>query len=209
MSNAASGYAHRFLVLCALALPWLGGCASVPALDARRSLFADRELGRQRPSDIAILPIQDSTPGRSLAGLDEEMWTVLGRSLAERQYVPLSRAHVMSQLRSQGIDLSGNLTDPSVLRNTTGRFDEDATLAVRVLRWDESQLRTRSRVNFRLDVLLLSALGGKALWSGSMEGSVKAGGEGPAPRDYETARSSCAVEMIQGLIRELPVRQPR
>ena len=105
-------------------------------------------------------------------------------------------------------DLRGEtVLTPSYLKRVAGRSTEDALLALRVDRWDETALLTDKKVRFQLQVALVAS-DGEVLWSGGFGGEVKAGGMGAAPRDRELMSRSCAELVASELLANLPQRKP-
>ena len=83
------------------------------------------------------------------------------------------------------------LMTPAYLKRIAGKAAEDAALAVHVDRWDEGRLLAEQRLSFQFQAALVAS-DGELLWSGSLAGTVKAGGLGPAPRDRDAMARSCA-----------------
>ena len=96
---------------------------------------------------------------------------------------------------------------PSFLKRVAGKAAEEAALAVRVERWDESHLLADKKLDFQVQAALV-ANDGEVLWSGSLAGSVKAGGLGAAPRDRDGMARSCAEQAMVELLNHLQRRRP-
>ena len=79
---------------------------------------------------------------------------------------------------------------------------------MRLTHWDASSLMASGRVRFAADVRLVAPDAEAPLWSGSLRGEVKAGGEGPAPRDRANRARAAADGFAKELILLLPLRHP-
>ncbi len=188
-------------------LSWaLAACQTLPPAVLSRSLVATPELTTRQPRDIAVLPIQDATAGRVLTANLEHLRDEIARALARQAYSPLSAGHVDARIGREASS-KGSAVDASHVRGLAPKCESDAVLGIRFSDWDESTLMDDARARFGAEVLML-ATDGTVLWSGRVEGSVKAGGEGPAPLT-RAARSRAAVDVFaRALIDELPPRRP-
>jgi len=194
-----------------LAIPavLLVGCTTTPAkIDA--TLQASPDLLRVNPSDIAVLPVEDASTQRIDETVLQRMREELAKALVHRMYTPIAPAKVDEVLAAAGHrPPSVSVMEASWLASLEGRFGEDATLAVRITKWDDSSLMATSRVRFASDVTLISP-GAPAtpLWSGTYSGEVKAGGAGPSPRGRTARLGGVAEQFSIELIRLLPMRRP-
>lgn len=177
----------------------LSGCQSEPPVRMAASLRVAPELLTLRPADIAILPIEDGTLTRSFGPLEGRMRAALVKQLAERLYSPLDPSHVDRRLRDTGRLATGSPVDGTWLGSVRGSFGEDAVLGVRITQWDVSKIMDTRRVQFSAELLMLGSQTGATLWSGRVEGSVKAGGDGPAPLGREQ-RIESAADVVAGAI---------
>jgi hypothetical protein len=198
----------RPLLACVL-LGFVAACQSEPPLRVAAALRASPELGTERPIDIALLPVEDATVARSFGVLELRLRQALVKQLADRLYSPLAPEHVDRRLRETGKLATGSPVDPSWLGGVRGSFEEDAVLGVRITHWDVSKIMETRRVQFAVEVLMLGAKSGATLWSGRMEGSAKAGGEGPAPLGREQRIESAVDVVADALSAELPPRAGR
>ncbi len=195
-------------ILACLLLGLVTACESEPPVRLAAALRASPELAVERPSDIAIPPIEDGTVARSFGPLEATMRGALVKQLAERMYSPLAPAHVDLRLRETGRLATGSPVDPNWLGGVRNTFGEDAVLGLRITQWDVSKIMDTRRVQFSAEVLMLGTKSGATLWSGRVEGSVKSGGEGPAPLGREQRIESAAQVVAEALARELPPRSP-
>lgn len=164
-------------------------------------------LLERNPTDIAVLPVEDGTQDHQVARLCEAMRQVVERGLVDRLYTPLKTRIVDASMgRDEPAKAETNLS-PSYLKRVAGKAQEDAVLAVRIDRWDESQMLVDDRVRFQVSAALAGS-DGLLLWQGNLSGTVKAGGEGAAPRDREAMARSCAELAMTELLKHLPQRQP-
>ena len=85
---------------------------------------------------------------------------------------------------------------------------DDAVLAVRVSKWDESQLMSTRKVRFEFEAAMVAS-DGTPLWSGTIQGRVKAGGAGAAPLGREAMARSCVELSVRELLLQLPERSIR
>ncbi len=194
------------LAVPALALA-LAACETAPPR-VFSSLEASTELFAVNPADVAVLPIEDATPDGTAADVRTVMREEIAKALVLRQYTPLAPAKVDEVLSGQTpAPPAVSVVDAAWLRSVQGKFGEDATLGVRVTRWDRSSLMSSGHVRFAAEVTMVSTRAKSPLWSGVLEGEVKAGGSGPAPRDRAGRARSAAVEFAAELVRSLPRRR--
>ncbi|HLQ38958.1 MAG TPA: hypothetical protein VK348_14205 [Planctomycetota bacterium] len=172
------------------------------------SFHATPALVARNPADIAVLPVEDGTPNRAVARLGETMRQALMLKLTERMYSPLSSRAVDAALSNETVRAGETVLTPAFLKRIAGKASDDATLAVRIDRWDESSLMTDLRVRFQIQAALAGATDGEVLWSGTLVGEVKAGGAGAAPLDKEAMARSCAELAMGELLIHLQPRNP-
>ena len=192
-----------------LAIPLLGllACQGPPAVDVQPDFTATQDLSRVNPRDVAVLPVEDASPGQSAAELLDHMRDEIDRNLVQRRFSPLSHQFVDAAL-SNVSSAQGSVLEVSHLIRVAGGFDaESAVMALRLNRWDESALLSQSRVSFEAEAVLVGGVSGAILWSGRISGSVKAGGEGPSPLDPGARARSAASIFIEQLLANLPSRQ--
>jgi len=194
-------FAVTFVLLFAVSCTTPDPVTIVPSLSAHPALSV------RNPADIAVLPIEDATLDRGFGKLREPMRQFLMAKLTERLYSPLSDRVVDAALSSE-LPMGGeSVLSPSYVKRVAGRCTEDAMLAVRVDRWDETALLTDKKVRFQLQVALVAS-DGEVLWSGGFGGEVKSGGLSAAPRDRELMARSCAELVANELLDNLPQRKP-
>lgn len=194
-------------VTAALGLLLLGACQAPPPASIHASLDAEPAFAERRPSDIAVLPIEDGTGG-AVAPLGDFMRQELMRQLVGRHYAPLTAIKVDVAVRAAAAPAGESMMTPAALSRVAGRAEEDATLAVRVDRWDEGALMTRHTVQFQFQVAMV-AKDGTPLWSGTLGGEIKAGGAGPSPVGRDAAARSCATLAIGELMARMPMHEVR
>ena len=185
----------------------LAACQSSNPVSVKPSFTKSPALSVRNPGDIAVLPVEDGTNGGAAMRHLPFLREVLQRRLPDRFYSPLTTqvvdAAVGSEVRHQG---ETSLT-PAYLRRIAGKASEDALLAVRIDRWDESTLLVDKRLRFQMQAALV-ANDGEVLWSGTLVGEAKAGGMGAAPRDRDAmARSAGELAVIE-LLNHLDQRMP-
>jgi hypothetical protein len=191
-------------VLAALAL---AACQSVSSHIAS-TLVASTELAKSNPSDVAVLPVEDATFDGRVRPWRDVIRAALARGLVTRLYSPLALDKVDAVIERQGLRPgSATAIDASYLRGVAGKFGEEALLAVRFTRWDESSLMANARLRFACDLTMVDARSGSVLWSGGIEGEVKAGGYGPAPLGPEERARDAAQQVAVEVIDRLPKRR--
>ena len=195
----------RVIAIFPLAL--LGACQLAPPLEATASFETSPALRQRNPSDIAILPVEDGTPGESARPYLEFMRGVLARRLPDRSYAPLSTRAVEAALRQTRPAPGETILARPFLVRAARQAAAEAMLALRVDRWDEGRLLAEKRISFEFQVALV-ANDGELLWGGSLSGRVKAGGSGPAPLDRIAMARSCAEIAIEELLGHLRQRLP-
>ena len=184
----------------------LSACAT-PMSGVRSALIQSPDLHRLSPADIAVLPIEDRTSDKKVSRLLAYMREEINRALPLRKYSPISIRTVDAAF-GDSLPVDGSsLIQEAVLKKLCGRADEDAVLAVQINRWDESSLLSSAIVRFAAEVTLLSSKEGLALWSGDLQGQVKAGGQKPAPRGPSARARAAAKEFVAQLIDRLPRRR--
>jgi hypothetical protein len=186
----------------------LGACQTPPPT-VYPTLEASPDLFRVNPVDIAVLPVQDATPDGSAAGVIDDIREQIRRSLVDRYYTPLASAKVDEVMKHHApLGPGVSVIDAGWLRSLGGAFGEDASFAVRLHEWDDSTLMSTGWIRFAADVALASSQSETALWSGSFRGEVKAGGQGPTPRDRAQREASAAEQFARELVDRLPRRRP-
>jgi hypothetical protein len=185
----------------------LVGCETRPPMLTTPSFVTSPLLAVRNPADIAVLSIEDGTMDHAVARHLELMRQVLMRALPERLYSPLSPAVVDAAIGGENRGANETVLTPGYLRRVAGKSSEDALLAVRVDRWDESSLLTDKRIRFQIQAAMCAS-DGELLWSGTLAGEVKAGGAGATPLDKETMARSCAELAMLDLLNHLSRRNP-
>ncbi len=189
----------------ALGLLLLAGCQTAAPVRVDASFVTAPAFSTGCPSDIAVLPIEDGTKDRSVERLLFFLRQEIMRQLPDRRFSPLTATTVDAALQADPAPAGESILTPATLSRLAGRAREDAVLAVRVDRWDESTLMTDRRVRFQFQAALVRA-DGQQLWSGTIQGDVKAGGAGAAPLGRDAAARSCAELAVRELLLRLPNR---
>ncbi len=200
------GKTAAFLLFLSIYLG-LSACAT-PVSGVRASLIQSPDLHRLSPSDIAVLPIEDRTSDKKVSRLLPYMREEINRALPQRKYSPVTSRTVDAAF-GDFLPVDGSsLIQEAVLKKLAGKAGEDAVLAVQINRWDETSLHASAIVRFSAGVTLLSSKEGLALWSGDLQGQVKAGGrQRPAPRGPKARARAAAKEFVTQLIDRLPRRR--
>lgn len=180
------------------------GCQTPEPVRVDANFVAAPALTAQSPAVVAVLPIEDGTGGTAL---DERLRTYIRqqieRQLVDRKYSPLRSGFVDA---AGAVPAGESVLTPATLAKVAGRAGEDAVLAVRVGRWDESTLLKDRRLRFQFEAVMIGRDGAEPLWSGSIQGEVKAGGAGAAPLGRDPAARSCADLAVHELLLRLPSR---
>lgn len=197
---------QRSMVGCVvtLGLMVLASCQVPNPIQVDASFVVSPALSANGPTVLAVLPIEDGTAagsvGRHLTFLRQEV----NRQLIDRGYSSTTESWVdASQLGAAPVGES-ILTPNRLLALAKGTRD-DAVLAIRIEKWDEDLLLADRRVRFRIAAAMVGN-DGSQLWSGSMQGSVKAGGDGAAPPGLDASARSCAELVTRELLMRLPDR---
>ena len=132
----------------------------------------------------------------------------INRGLIQRKYSPLTAAVVDASMGKHIPRPPASIIDQRVLKGLAGRCGEDAVLALRISKWDESSLLSHNQVRFTATVTLLGGPEGTVLLAGGLDGAVKAGGLGPAPRQPEERARAAVEEFVRKLMEVLPWRRP-
>ena len=185
----------------------LAACQTMPPATLHSSLRVWPELDELKPADIAILPVEDATPSKVVTPHLDAMRAHLAAALIERHYSPLSQNLIDLRLRETGAQIGSSPVDAAHQRSVAGRFGEDALLGVTLLNWDESALMNNATVTFTARVSMLHSATEKVLWSGTIDGIVRSGGDGVAPQRRADRASSAVQVFADALIGELPQRR--
>jgi hypothetical protein len=195
----------RCTALCSLALAL--GCVPLPPAAVNSSLQATDGLRAANPSNIAVVPVEDGTRGGNARDVLETFRQEMYAALVQRRYVPLSSRVVDPVVREQAAAVANaSLTRPEVLARVAGHLNEDAVLAVRITAWDESRVMANARVRFGVEATMISSSTKAVLWSGGLDGEVKAGREGAAPRYRDERVLDCTKQIARAMISQLPER---
>ena len=200
------GKTAAFLLLLGFLFGGVSACA-VPTSAVRSALIQSPDLHRLHPADIAVLPIEDRTTNKRVSTLLPYMRAEINRSLPLRRYSPVSTQAVDAAFGDSLPADGSSVVQEAVLKKLAGKAQEDAVLAIQINRWDDSSLFASAIVRFSAEVTLLGSKEGRALWSGGMEGQVKAGGLDPAPRGPEDRARAAVAEFVAQLIQRLPRRR--
>jgi hypothetical protein len=184
----------------------LAGCQTGPPVLVNSTLVATDAFSARSPKNVAVLPVEDGTADgaaqRHLVFLRQEVM----RQMVDRLFAPLSPNVVDAGLRGvAGGSAKESLLTPATLQRMSGHSNEDAVFALRVDRWDESNLVTAHKIWFQFQAVLVG-VDQVQLWSGTIQGEVKAGGAGAAPRDRDGMARSCGTLAVQEMMSRLPKR---
>ena len=187
-------------------LALLGACQVTDPVVVDSTLMPTPAFSTRSPADIAVLPVEDGTPDkavqRHLVFLRQEVM----RQLPDRLFSPMATTVVDTALRAMPAPSAGeSLVSPATLQRLAGHSSEDALFALRVERWDESRLLIDRKLRFQFQAALFGS-DGQQLWSGSIQGEVKAGGLGAAPRDRDGMARSCGELAVREMMQRLPRR---
>ena len=188
-------------------LPFVTGCKAAPPVQVAPAFTASPELARINPNDVAVLPVQDATPRQNATRVLATMRRALEERLVTRRYAPLAPGVVDANLAIAGGSHRDSILDAAWLADLAGSFKEDAILAVRVNRWNTATLLRDNRVQFDVEAALVGSQTGEVLWSGTLNGTVKAGGQGAAPLDPEDRVQDAAARTMQELLGYLDRRR--
>ncbi|MFY9341739.1 MAG: hypothetical protein WAT39_04575 [Planctomycetota bacterium] len=188
-----------------LLLLGLGACATPSPVVVNSTLIAQPALATRSPSQVAVLPVEDGTADgsvqRHLVFLRQELM----RQLPSRLFTPLTATTVDAALNNVAKPAPGDsIVVPATLQKLAGHAAEDAVFALRVERWDENRLHVDRTLRFQFQAALIGS-DGVQLWGGSIQGEIKAGGAGPAPRDKEGMARSCGELAVREMIARLPL----
>lgn len=190
----------------------LAGCKTAEPVLVQPSFTTAPALLVRRPADIAVMPVEDASPGggatRHLTFLRQEVM----RQLVDRRYTPLTAGVVDAAMKGNADVAAAQATgasilEPGMLKKLAGHSSEDALFVLRIEHWDESNLLSSKRIHFRCQATLV-ANDGQQLWFGTLGGEIKAGGAGAAPRDRDSMARNCGEMLVHELMLQLPMRQP-
>lgn len=205
-----SGGWSRACRLAALSLvAFVAACQTPEPVVVNATFAPTADFGARSPSQVAVLAVEDGTvdadkPERRAARLLTSLRQEVIRQLPGRLFTPINAAAVDAALAPVAKPAAGqSIVLPANLQKLAGHAGEDAVFALRVSGWDETNLPVDKTVWFQFEAVLLGS-DGAVLWSGQMNGKVKAGGAGPAPRDRESAARSCVELAVREMLNRLP-----
>ena len=199
----------RGFVRCASAcgLLLLAGCIAPNPVDVDANFVTTTAFGAKGPSIVSLLPIEDGTSNASVSRHLTFLRQEINRQLPDRRYAPTRQTWVDASVR--GAAPGGeSIVTPEALATLARAGKDDAVLAVRVSEWDEGQLMSTRKVRFHFEAAMVAG-DGTPLWSGTIQGRVKAGGAGAAPIGREAMARSCVELAVQQLLLQLPDRSVR
>jgi hypothetical protein len=205
-----SGGWSRACRLAALSLlAFVAACQTPEPVVVNATFAPTADFGSRSPSQVAVLAVEDGTSdadkperraGRLLTFFRQEVI----RQLPGRLFTPINAPAVDAALASVAKPAAGqSIVLPANLQKLAGHAGEDAVFALRVSGWDETSLPVDKTVWFQFEAVMLGS-DGAVLWSGQINGKVKAGGAGPAPRDREGAARSCVELAVREMLNRLP-----
>ena len=199
----------RGLVSCAAAcgLLLLAGCKTPNPVDVDATFVTATDFGSRSPSIISLLPIEDGTADGSASRHLMYIRQEVNRRLPERLYSPTSQTWVDGAVRGAA-PAGESIVTPDALASYARAGKDDAILAVRVAKWDESLLMSTRKVSFQFEAAMVAS-DATTLWSGTIQGKVKAGGAGAAPLGRDAMARSCIELAVYELMLQLPDRRIR
>jgi hypothetical protein len=194
---------------CTLILLLTAACEA-PLPPVHSSMITSVELIATNPVDVAVMPIEDATAGGAAQLVLDEVRQEIAAQLVGRLYSPIAIAAIdrATPRDASSAGRTHSVVDTAWLATVTGRYGEDAVLGLRITRWDKSSMMVNARVRFAVDATMLGSRDRKILWSGSVEGEVKAGGTGPAPLDPRERELAAGRQLAEQVILLLPKRRP-
>lgn len=195
--------ARRQAALLLLALAG-AGCTTPEPVVVNATFVATPQFAGRSPSQVAVLPVEDGTTDgtvqRHLVFLRQEVM----RQLPSRLFTPLTSTTVDAALSGVARPAAGeSILVPATLQKLAGHAAEDAVFALRVDRWDEGRLHVDRKLWFQFQAALVGS-DGVQLWSGTIQGEVKAGGAGASPRDRDSMARSCGELAVREMLNRLP-----
>ena len=199
----------RGFVTCAAGcvLLLLAGCKTPNPVDVDANFVTTTEFASRSPSILSLLPIEDGTKSRAVARHLTFMRQEVNRQLPERLYTPTRQTWVDASTRGAA-PAGESIVTPAALKALAQAGKDDAVLAIRVDEWNESQLMSTRKVAFQFEAAMAGSDGAQ-LWSGTIQGRVKAGGAGAAPLGRDAMARSCVELAVRELLLRLPNRDVR
>lgn len=209
-SSPVSGPVRRRLSLLALLLA--AACQTVDPVTVQANVNSTPALAVQKPADIAVLQVEDASPGGAASRHTPFLRQELMRQLVGRRYSPMTATVVDAAMKgnaelAQAKASGTSILEPARLSKLAGHCSEDALLALRIDQWDESNLMAGKKLSFRCQATMVGS-NGQQLWFVALAGEIKAGGIGAAPRDLDGMARSCGEMIVRELMGRLPERQP-
>lgn len=204
-SSLVASFPFRRLVLAGVLLV-AAACQTTDPVAVNSTLTPTPAFAAHSPGDVAVLPVEDGTTDGSVLRHAVFLRQEVMRQLPGRLFTPLSASTVDASLR--GVTPLGpgeSVLAPATLQRLSGHSAEKAVFAMRVDRWDESTLLIDRKLRFQFQAVLQS-VDGATLWSGTIQGEIKAGGAGAAPRDRDAMARSCGKLAIEEMLVRLPKR---
>lgn len=209
--SLSGGWSRACRLAALLLVAFVAACQTPDPVVVNATFAPTADFGARSPSQVAVLAVEDGTvdaerPERHAARLLTFFRQEVIRQLPGRLFTPISAAAVDAALTPVAKPAAGqSIVVPANLQKLAGHAGEDAVFALRVSGWDETSLPVDKKVWFQVEAMMLGS-DGTVLWSGQMNGMVKAGGVGPAPRDREGAARSCVELAVREMLNRLPRR---
>ncbi|MEZ5964767.1 MAG: hypothetical protein R3F56_13050 [Planctomycetota bacterium] len=185
----------------------VSACVPLPPAAVNSSLQPTEALQDVKPSNVAVVPVEDATAGGNAREVLETIRQEICAALVQRRYAPLSSRVVDPIVREQTAGVANaSMTRPDVLARVAGHLNEDAVLAIRITMWDESRIMASARVRFAAEATMLSSTKKTVLWGGTLDGEIKAGQTAAAPRYRDERVLDVAKQIARALISQLPER---
>lgn len=187
-----------------LGLLLLSGCQAVNPVQVDASFVATPEFAANCPTVLGVLPIEDGTATASVARHLTFLRQEVNRRLVDRGYSSTTENWVdASQIGAAPAGES--ILTPGRLSSLAKQSRDDGVLAIRIEKWDEGTLMADRRIYFQIGAAMVAG-DGTQLWSGSIQGSVKAGGVGASPLGRNASARNCAEMAVRELLLRLPDR---
>jgi hypothetical protein len=152
-------------------------------------------LAQANPLDVVVLPIQNNT-GRSGLPL-EELRRQFHAGLVRQKYSPLSLAFVDERAVEAAY--------------TPGTLEEEAILQVIINGWDDSQVRTMSRLQVQAEVYLLDPKNPdprQPLWGGKVDRRVDLAPTSTTLSSPKAFMDAAVKQFVEDVLASLPPRNP-
>lgn len=186
----------RTLALTLALAAGISACAQLPHRYGKNVvMLPSGGLIEAAPTDIVVAPVVILDDAAAGDVPRDELRAAFQRFLPLRRYTPLSLEYV----NERAVEAS----------YTVGACDEEATLEIRIHRWDDTFWETRGTIDAVVEARFVDATGAysQPLWAGHLEQQMNTGSERESHSSSERLIEALCDEITRELLEDLPSRR--